>query len=463
MSAIPSAAVNVDPVDAVWAWSEYQPNDEHPWTLELSGHLLRRATFGFNWSQLQATHRQGPREAVEQLMRPGGEAESFEHSMSADEKAVAVSSGIETLRAWWLRRMLLTPHPLKEKMTLFWHSHFGVGNSRVNNSQLMWRHVQTLREHALGSYRTLLEAAAHDPAVLLSVGAQQSRKSQPNERFIEQLLQQYSVGPGHYGDEDLREAARAFTGWLVLRGQLRFFDHEHDEGVKQVFGRSGNWEAKDVVRIVLDQPAAPQLIARKLYRWFISEIDQPNDELLQPLAEKLTGQFDVAEVVELILRSNLFYSQRAYRQRIKRPVEYGLGIALGLEGQVPTLPLARTCARLGEELYNPPTVRGWLGGTHWINAATMVERERLAAELLEAEESPYGGRLKAAEIAQQHGCQSVDEAVELLLQLFLQDDLSDEGRRALVQAAPSGSIASAAAWLQNCTYRIVTSPEFQLC
>lgn len=463
MSAILSTTANIDSADAVWAWGEYQPSDEHPWTLELAGHLLRRATFGFNWQQLQATLNRGPRESVERLLRPGGDAEAFEHSMSEDEGSVAVSSGIETLRAWWLRRMLLTPHPLKEKMTLFWHSHFGVGNSRVDDSQLMWRHIQTLREHSLGSYRTLLEAAAHDPAVLLSVGAQQSRKSQPNEQFIEQLLQQYSVGAGHYGDEDLREAARAFTGWLVLRGQMRFFDHEHDEGIKQVFGQAGNWEAKDVVRIVLDQPATPQLIARKLYRWFISEVDHPSDQILKPLAEKLAGQYDVAEVVELILRSNLFYSKRAYRQRIKRPVEYGLGVAIALEGQVPTLPLAAACARLGEDLYNPPTVRGWLGGTRWINAATMVERERLAAEMLETGKSPYGGRLKAAEIAQQHGCRSVDEAVEMLLQLYLQDDLSVETRAALVDAAPSGSVATSADWLQKCTYRIVTSPQFQLC
>ncbi len=358
--------------------------------------------------------------------------------------------------------MVRSPFPLQEKMTLFWHSHFGVSNSRVNSSQLMLRHAQTLRQHALGSYRSLLEAAASDPAVLLSVGADRSRKMQPNENFIKQLMDQYSVGPGHYGDEDVREAARAFTGWSVLRGRLRYIAHEHDTGSKLVLGRKGDWEAKDIVRIVLDQPATPRLIARKLYRWFVSEAEEPSAELLDPLADMLARQYDVGKVVETILRSNLFFSPVAYRRRVKSPIEFSLGLALGLEGEVATLPLGAAVAALGEDLYNPPTTSGWIGGADWINAVTMLRREKLADEML-APKGPYGWKLDAAAVATKHGCSTPREAAELLLRLYLQDDLAPAVRTALCESAPAGSVAQSAEWLRSFTLRVVTLPEFHLC
>ena len=256
-SVVPTASASAEATTAVdpgWAWAEYQPDDKCPWTLPLVGHLLRRATFGATWAECEQALSAGPRRTIDLLIRPQADVAGFERTMSQDEVAVARASGIDSMRAWWLRRMLLTPHPLQEKMTLFWHSHFGVSNARVNDTQLMLQHVQILREHALGSYRAMLEAAAQDPAVLMSVGAERSPKSQPNENFIRQLMQQYSVGPGHYGDEDVREAARAFTGWAVMGGRLRFLAHEHDEGPKMVLGKQGQWEAKDIVRIVLEQP-----------------------------------------------------------------------------------------------------------------------------------------------------------------------------------------------------------------
>ncbi len=395
----------VTDVDPGWAWAEYEPDGKRPWTPELAGHLLRRTTFGAAWQQHQQAAQAGPRRTIDLLIRPEADVASFERTMSQDEEAVARGSSIESLRAWWLRRMIKSPHPLQEKMTLFWHSHFGVSHSRVKEVQPMLRHVQTLREHALGSYRSLLEAAARDPAVLVSVGAAKSPKMQPNENFIRQLMQQYSVGPGHFGDEDVREAARAFTGWSVLRGRLRYLAHEHDEGSKDVLGSTGQWDADDIVRIVLEQPATPRLIARKLYRFLVSEVDQPGDPLLEPVAEMLAQQYDVGQVVETILRSNLFFSPRAYRRRVKSPVEYSLSLVRALGDNVATLPLGAALAQLGQDLYDPPTVSGWVGGTHWINAATMLARAQLADSML-ASKGPYGGTLVPADVATQHGCSS---------------------------------------------------------
>jgi uncharacterized protein (DUF1800 family) len=448
--------------DPEWAWAEYVPGAERPWSLALAGHLLRRATLGWTWQSLQEAHEAGPAQAVERLVQPpAADVESFEKTMRRDELAVARASGVDSLRAWWLLRMLRTPFPLRERMTLFWHSHFGVSNSRVNDAQLMLRHVQMLRDHALGSYRQLLEAASNDPAVMLSVGAERSRKWQPNENFIRQLMEQYSVGPGHYGDEDVREAARAFTGWSVLRGRLRYLAHEHDDGSKQVLGNRGDWQGKDIVRIVLDQPATPRLIARKLYRWLISEVDEPSEELLAPLAEMLAKEYDVGQVVETILRCNLFYSDAAYRRRIKSPVEFSLGLARGLEANLPTLPLGAALAALGQDLYNPPTTSGWAGGVHWINSVTMIGRYKLVESMLAAK-GPYGGKLDVPDTAARHACATAGDAAEWLIQLFLQNDVTRDTRNDLLGEAPQSQVAKSADWLRTVALRIAALPEFQL-
>ncbi len=461
MTAEKPNANSSDVVDPDWAWAEYQPDAGRPWTLSKVGHLFRRAAFGARWDTLQRAVKDGLRRSIDQLIRPQEDVAAFESMMRADEQEVARTSGVDSLRAWWLRRILASPYPLQEKMTLFWHSHFGVSNRGVDDSLLMLRHVGLLRKHALGSYRALLAAVAADPAVLLSVGAERSRKIQPNENFIRQLMERYSVGPGHYGDEDVREAARAFTGWSVLRGRLRFLAHEHDSGSKRVLGNQGDWEAKDIVRIVLDQPATPRMIAGKLYRWFVSEVGEPSDELLAPLARMLAGEYEVGEVVETILRSNLFFSEAAYRRRVKSPVQYGTELAMGLEGNAATQPMGEALAALGEDLYNPPTHNGWVGGTHWINAATILGREKLAKAML-AVKGPYEGNFDVVAMAMRHDCATPRDAAELLLKLYLQDDVPSAVRNALLKAAPAGSVAESADWLRSFVYRVVTLPEFQL-
>ncbi|MHB8973850.1 MAG: DUF1800 domain-containing protein [Pirellulaceae bacterium] len=454
----PAPVLQVDPQ---WAWAEYQPDAQRPWSLTLTGHLYRRAALGAAWPQLQQAVTDGPRAAIERLVRPPAEAQTLEASMDRDEDAVALASGIESLRAWWLRRLIMTQYPLREKLTIFWHSHFGVSNARVNDSQLMMRHVRTLRTHALGSYRALLDGVSQDPAVFLALGADANRKAFPNERFSRQLMERFSLGPGHYGEEDVREAARAFTGWFVLRGRLRYFAHEYDGGPKRVLGQEGQWQPGDIVRIVLEQPDTPRLIARKLFRWLISEVDEPSDELIQPMAEMLGKQYDVGQVVETMLRSNVFFSEHALHRRIKSPVEYAVGLVTAFETLVPTLPLGASLAELGQDLYFPPTTRGWVGGQHWINPATMLGRTNLANGLL-APEGTLGGKLAPADLVRKHGGSNPREQAEFLVNLLLQDGLAPAVRTALVDAAAADSSGASDRMWRRLTYQIVTLPEFQL-
>jgi uncharacterized protein (DUF1800 family) len=324
----------------------------------------------------------------------------------------------------------------------------------------MLGHVRLLRKHALGKYGAMLSAVAGDPALFVGLGADASRKSQPNQNFARQLMQRLSVGPGNFGEEDVREASRAFTGWFVLRGRLRFFDREHDPGVKEVLGRSGNWQAEDVVRIVLEQPVAPRMLAGKLYRLLISEVDEPSDQLLAPLAEMLVGDYDVGRVVEAMLRSNQFYSDAAYRRRIKSPVEFGVEIVRAMEGTVSTVRLGEDLGRLGQSLYNPPTLDGWHGGRHWINAATITGRCNLAQALL-APQGRYGGKLDPGSLARSHGCEDPESSAKLFVALFLQNDLPGNVREALWDGISSHS-GAAAPWVRQFVTNVLSLPEFQL-
>ncbi|MBI5396829.1 MAG: DUF1800 domain-containing protein [Verrucomicrobia bacterium] len=438
--------------DPAWAWARYEPAAGRPWTLALAGHLHRRAGFGGTWEQLQRALRGGPQRTVDGLLRPAGDVAGFNRDFDKYEASADDARGVEDLRAWWLQRMMQSPHPLLEKMTLFWHGHFSVDGGKVNFTRLAQRHVALLRGQALGSFRELLRGIVHDAAVFLSLEAAINRKSQPNEQFPRWLMECYTVGHGNYTEADVRGAARAFAGWFVLQGELRDIPREHDTESKRILGQQGPFNSDDVVRILLEQPATAQHIVRKLYRWLISETAEPDARLIAPLAAAFGKDYDVGKVVEMMLRSNLFYSAAAVRQRVKCPVEFALGIVRALEGAVPAMNLAHDLGRLGQSLFFPPTTKGWTGGRDWINHATLAGRHNLAAAFLQATGGPYAGKLNPGEVAKKHGISTPQAAAKFFAELFVQD------------AAVAGEVierdADKAA--RHAAYAVVTSPEFQL-
>jgi len=285
----------------------------------------------------------------------------------------------------WLYRMMETPYPLLEKMTLFWHGYFAVAASRVGRAGLVERHVRLLRRHALGRFDALLGEVCRDPATLMALGAGAGRVLKPPADFAATLLRRYTLGPGVAGEDDVRDTARAFTGAYVLRGEYRYLPHEHDS-------RAGSLRGEDVVARLLAHPATPRWVVRCLYGWLVSETAEPGDALLEPLAASFAKDYDLARLVATVLRSNLFYSPEAYRQRVKSPVEFALGLALACGATVPPAPLYQYLARLGQRLLEPPTREGWPGGRSWLNRFTLVGRSNLAAAML-APQGEFGGRL----------------------------------------------------------------------
>jgi len=300
-------------VDPARAWGPYQPSERRPWNLARAAHLHRRAGFGASWGELQEALRLGPQATIDQLLRPVGDAAAFNRTCDELEKA---ATSVEALRTWWLRRMIETPQPLLEKLTLFWHDHFAVSAAGLPDVALAREHIQCLRAGAMGDFRRLVAEVARQPGVLLSLGAQANRKARPNEQLARQVLHRYTVGPDGCSDNDVREAARAMTGWLVIRLKLRYFAREHDDGEKTVLGTTGKLGAEDVVRIAAGHPAAARRVVRRLYRWLLSETDEPDEKLLAPLSEPFARDFDIARLVETTLRSNLFFSGRTLRQRV---------------------------------------------------------------------------------------------------------------------------------------------------
>jgi hypothetical protein len=447
--------------DVSEAWGVYQPNDRQPWDLRRASHLFRRAAFGGTWGELQQALKDGPAATIDRLLRPAGDLAAFQKSFDDYDRAAGTSDSDEGPRAWWLRRMIETPHPLLEKMTLFWHSHFGISRARVAAGGSLVPLIHTFRTHALGSYGEMLAAALRKPAVFLGLNADANRKALPNDHVARQLLAQYGPGSDEYEEQDVRETTRALTGWFVLRGELRFVDRDYDTGVKRILGQSGNWGLDDVVRIVLQQPATARNVVRRLYRSLISETDEPGAEVLEPLAAAFHKDYDIGRLVETMLRSNAFFSPQAYRRRVKSPVELALGMIRPLEGSVPTLRLGGDLAEAGQDLLRPPTIKGWLGGRYWLNPSAMIQRVQLSAALL-TPGGAYGAGLDPHAVAQRHGAADPAAAAMFLVDLLLGGDVSAEIRERLAKRAAAAGASDLPGTLRELTQDIATLPEFQL-
>jgi uncharacterized protein (DUF1800 family) len=449
------------------AWAPYEPGPDRPWNLQRAAHLMRRAGFGADWPALQQALADGPAKTVQRLLHPPGDLAEFEATFDRYESASATGNSTEPLRAWWLRRMIETPDPLLEKITLFWHGHFAVGNQGVNNASLMVRSIRTLRRGALGSYRQLLAAVMDDPALYLSLRSERSRRSQPASNVALQLLAAFGVGPSQFDEQDLSAAARALTGRFVLRNELRFFGHEHDDGAKTLLGQRGPWNADDAVRIVADHPATAGQVVRKLYAWLISECDPPSTEIaedelsefLEPLATDLCEHDDLGRVIGIMLRSDHFFSPTTYRRRVKSPVELAVGLARAMEATVPTARLGRQLAELGQDLYRPPTSAGFLAGRDWINQATLTARWNLAAEMLAAS-GAYEGRLNPAALAEKYQRSRPEQAADWLADLLLDGDLPQPLRQRWQQQ--SLSAAETPGQLRELAIALTCQPEYQL-
>ena len=439
------------------AWAAWVPDVEHPWNAALAGHLLRRAGFGPSPSELDAALAAGPEEAVAALLRPAADVGAFNREQDAFETNGAAALSHQELRACWLRRMTLTPHPLLELMTLFWHGYFGVA---ADSADLALAHVRTLRAHALGRFDELLAAVLRDPAARLGAGGAENYRARPNKAFARRVLACFGVGEDAFTAGDVADTARAFTGEFIRGGVVRSLSRERDGGTKTILGQTGAWTSADVPGLVLRHPATARRIVRALYRRFVSEAEEPAAGLLEPLVREFARDFDVAKTVGRILRSRLFYSPTAVRRRVKSPAELAVGLCRAFGAVVPAIELARDVAELGQDLYRPPTLAGWAGGRAWIDPATMIGRANLAAALFAGSGRYAAGLDPAAALPDKRTSGRQEEDARSLERTLLPDGVSAGLREALASRAKRAGTAPVA--LRGMARLIASSPEYQL-
>jgi uncharacterized protein (DUF1800 family) len=460
-------------INPQWAWEPYKPSEQAPWDVRRVGHLYRRAAFGATAGELEAGLKNGPDKTIAALLSGGPGQDKFDADTAGLADSISRSNNGRQASAWWLYRMLYTPHPLREKLTLGWHNHFATSNKKVDNAGFMLRQYELLRHHALGSFRTMLQEMSKDPAMMVWLDTRGSKKGNPNENYARELMELFSLGIGHYTEKDIREAARAFTGWDIKGNEPTFNSGQHDPGEKTVLGKHGKFQGSDIVNICLEQDAAPLFIAGKLYRFYLSESVEPTPELLAPLAQQLRkNDYDLGDVVKTILKSNLFFAPVAYRSRVKSPVDFALGIVHMLEGRIGTTALAEALDGLGQHVFFPPSVKGWDGGQAWLNGHTILARQNLALALTSTEDLRFGRRTDPAALASKHGLKSDAETVDFFLRLFLQGDAPAQSRQKLLDyVARSRQAAVPAYWteedaadhrVRSLCHLVLTLPEFQL-
>jgi uncharacterized protein (DUF1800 family) len=457
--------------DSALAWAPFEPSQTRRWDLASVSHLHRRAGFSAPWAVLERDMHQGIAASVDRLLSgeeqssDGAPASDFESTLGEMAAALAPSADLARIQAIWLYRMIFTPHPLRERMTLFWHNHFATSNVKVQNPALMQRQNDLLRAHAVGDFRALLTAMGKDPAMLIWLDSTINRKAKPNENYAREVMELFSLGRGQYSEQDIRETSRAFTGWYVIRDQFAVVPRQHDDGSKTILGRTGKWSGDDIPGILLEQPACAEFICRKLFRHFISETQVPSDRLIAPLARAFRESgYQLQKPIAMILRSNLFFDPIARRRLVKSPVDFAVGTIRSLEILNPTVrtsALAESCSRMGQSLYAPPNVAGWDGGRAWINSTAMLARANLALGLLSDQNDALGERFNAWQLATRHGFGRRAQVAGFFLDLLAPGKLDPKVRDQIEKAAVSrsGSDDDAA---REVVRLILTAPEYQL-
>ena len=286
---------------------------------------------------------------------------------------------IQRLKAWWIRRMTTTPRPLEEKMTLFWHGHFATSAQKVRSSASTYQLNRLFREHATGNLKQLTIAVGQSHSMLAYLDNNKNVRGKPNENWARELMELFTLGQGQYTEEDIKESARAFTGWTFRGDGFAFDESRHDFGPKTFLGRTGNFDGWDIIDIVFDQPAAAEFISTKLWRYFAGA--EPSPELTQALATVLReNDYELEPFLRTIFFSQAFYADEVAGSQIKSPAQFVVQLAhdLRLES-LPAATMAQATARLGQDLFYPPNVKGWDGGRDWINANTLLSRYNMPA------------------------------------------------------------------------------------
>lgn len=398
-------------------------------------HLLNRAGFGGSPGQLRTLADWGPEKAVDYLLNyeqapgepiaddafdadimrpPSAEERQAQRRAAAarDEETLAQirvrrqnaeqadREQVRAMQRWWLKRMIETGRPLEEKLTLFWHGHFATSYRTVEDSYLLFRQQRLFRAHAAGNFGELLFGIIRDPAMINYLDNNDSRKGKPNENLARELMELFSLGVGAYSEKDIQEGARALTGYTFEGNDFQFREQWHDKSAKQVLGARGPLDGEGFVKAILERPECSRFIAWKMYRFFVRsdipadlrESPRPAAEAIHALASTmLANRYEIRPVLRQLFLSEHFHDAANASSEIKSPAELVVGAVRSLNTPVRDLAVLNDAMeRMGQELFFPPSVKGWEGGRAWINTSTLYIRQNILVYLLTGR-TPMGG------------------------------------------------------------------------
>ena len=346
-----------------------------PWNEENAAHLLRRAGFGGTYAEVQTAVTDGLNVAVDKLLNyQSTPATSLDARLSRLAYDLTTFGGINR---WWLTRMLYSPRPLEERLTLFWHDHFATAISKVGRAEAMYKQNVLLRQYATGNFIDFTISISKDVAMLIWLDNATNRKESPNENYGRELLELFTLGQGFYSELDVYSASKAFTGWTYRRSDQTFLfvDQYHDHSQKDFLGRVGDWNGDDIVRIACGEFAHGRLIASKLFALFAYE--NPEQAVIDRFADVyLKAGTSVKPLVEAILKSDEMYSSKALWSKVKSPVDHSImaGRQLMIDNDNLVRAIASANTLEGQDLFNPPDVAGWDGGEAWISSGALLAR-----------------------------------------------------------------------------------------
>lgn len=369
-------------------WKAYRPTDDHPWNERRIVHLHARAAFGATAEEIERDQAAGPDEAVGRLLNPVAK-ELHPLTVQLTEQAVATES-LAGLQAAWVNEMWHGADPLGEQLTLMWHNHFATSNLKVQSVPAMQQHLATLRKHARDPFGHLLHAMVRDRALLIWLDGDHNHKDHPNENLARELMELFTIGEGHYSEQDVREAARALTGWTVKDGKVRFDASKHDHSIKRVLGVEKHFDASSLVELLLQRSETADRLAWRICDHFLGPAVATQQQL-RALADTLrSNHLNVGSAVATVLSSQLFFSERCLGHRYAPPVSFVVSnlrrlgfVAPAAEHSVPPGVAAIWMRTLGQDLLQPPGVDGWPGGEAWLGTGAAIDRARFAMQLAE--------------------------------------------------------------------------------
>ncbi|MCU0752514.1 MAG: DUF1800 domain-containing protein [Akkermansiaceae bacterium] len=504
------------------------PQADNSWTLYEAAHLLNRAGFGGSPAEIKAFHAHGRTKAVDLLFTaqdgpdafPVPEWASEEHLLAEIRQRLAerremrqATSGLSPEQAdqkrreafrelqqenrrhgleaqgWWFRRMAKTASPLREKMTLFWHDHFATSIQKVKQPALMLKQNELFRSHALGSFKDLTQAILLDPAMMLYLDTRSSRKGMPNENFAREVMELFTLGEGNYTEQDIREAARAFTGYDLNRftGRVSHNKRQWDGSPKTVFGKTGPFDGSDVINLIFEKPGPATFMVEKIWEFFV--YDDPSPSAIESLAGTFrNGGYRMEPLLREIFMSREFYSEAAIRSQIKSPVQFIIQLLKQLEIADPPngFPIMAQ-QQLGQVLFMPPNVAGWDWGQAWINTNTLLTRYNLAGFITKGADqgaaAMTGDRVKLAGMGRTpkgagRGWSGPDyekiaprplrarpaELVDSLVFRFFQGPVPDKARGSFIEyaTAKQGVVFTNTEIAELC-HLMLSTPYYQLC